>query len=146
MTTLTSLLVGAHFRPPAKVLLAHLPAGCQLSLVPEPDNPYDPKAIRVLVSVAEVPEDEWPEMETDLASCGSSQEDLEASGEAWLGYVAATGGKPLAARPDLVGNSEVLEAMTQPDHQAWLQFGSQGEALVQVVVPEAKTMAGEGAV
>ena len=40
-------LVGSHFRPPAKALLASLPAGFHLELRPEPLNPYDPNAIEV---------------------------------------------------------------------------------------------------
>lgn len=132
--TYLTLLVGAHFRPPAKLVLAHLPAATSLVLIPEPDNPYDEKAIRVLARTQDIPESEHAELEAELPASGSSLDELLGQDEIWLGYVAASGGKPLQARPDLVGNSEVLAALTQPDARATLQFGVQGEPLVQVVV------------
>lgn len=42
-------LKGAHFHPPAGRLLPMLPTGATLILDPEPDNPYDPNAVRVLI-------------------------------------------------------------------------------------------------
>lgn len=50
--TITTSLVGAHFRPPAKALLAFLPAGCPLALRPEPTNEYDENAVQVVLRTA----------------------------------------------------------------------------------------------
>lgn len=47
---------GMHFRPPAKSILAALPANHPILLQPEPDNPYDQNAIKVLVDLDELPE------------------------------------------------------------------------------------------
>jgi hypothetical protein len=47
--SITTQIVGAHFRPPAKALLACLPAGHQLWLRPEPTNEYDENAVQVLL-------------------------------------------------------------------------------------------------
>lgn len=47
--TITTSLVGAHFRPPAKALLACLPAGHPLALRPEPTNEYDANAVQVVL-------------------------------------------------------------------------------------------------
>jgi hypothetical protein len=49
MAMLTGKLVGMHFRPPAKALLAVLPSGAEVRLTPEPDNPYDADAVKVEV-------------------------------------------------------------------------------------------------
>src|SRR5258708_34749998 len=51
-----SLLVGSHFRPPAKQLLASLPSGTPCQLVPEPENPYDEHAIRVELPLSSLPD------------------------------------------------------------------------------------------
>lgn len=134
--TYLTLLVGAHFRPPAKLVLAHLPAGALLTLVPEPDNPYDEKAIKVFANPQDIPESEHAELEAELPLAGSSLDELLSQDEIWLGYVAASSGKPLANRPDLVGNSEVLAALTQADVKSSLQFGGQGEPLIKVQVGE----------
>lgn len=47
--SITTQLVGAHFRPPAKALLACLPAGHPLLLRPEPTNEYDDNAVQVVL-------------------------------------------------------------------------------------------------
>lgn len=50
MPTLRAPIVGMHFRPPAKAIIAVLVEGAPLRLVPEPENPYDENAVRVEVS------------------------------------------------------------------------------------------------
>lgn len=49
MANFTAPLVGMHFRPPAKDIVNCLPAGVELLLEHQPDNPYDGDAIRVLL-------------------------------------------------------------------------------------------------
>ena len=114
MTTLKSFLVGSHFVPPAKAVIAGLPGGCQLRLVPcdgvrAEVNPYDENAIKVVVSPSEVI---WGAVDEEaLIAMGSSFEELKAGEAIMLGYVAATVGHLLAkaqtTAPDLVGNVEV---------------------------------------
>jgi len=101
----TSLLVGSHFRPPAKVLLAHLPAGQLLRLEAEPGNPYDEHAIRVMLRSADIPASQHGSLAESLPSQGFELEQVLAEEEWQIGYVAATGGKPLVGT-DFAGNQE----------------------------------------
>lgn len=134
MTKITSLLVGMHFRPPAKQVLAVLPSGCQLLLSPEVDNPYDPNALKALVWAGEIPESVRDDLSQCLDGTGTTLEELLASEEPlWLGYVAASGGKPLAKAGLQQGNKEFLELMASaPEHQASLAFDPAGEPLVRL--------------
>lgn len=50
MPTLRAPIVGMHFRPPAKAIIAVLPESTPLLLTPEPENPYDGNAVKVLVA------------------------------------------------------------------------------------------------
>lgn len=126
-----TLLVGSHFRPPAVAVLAHLPAGAKLRLQPEADNPYDEHAIRVYVPASEIPSSEHPALEAELPAFGSSLEEVLALGEIWLGYLAASGGRPLQkaqmADSSIVGNQEASEATS-----GRLAFGPSGDALVVI--------------
>lgn len=108
MTTLTTLLVGAHFMPPAKGLLECLPSGSPLRLVPEPDNPHDPEAIKVFVSIDAVPEDLRAELDFRLGGFGFTLEDIMAEPEWCLGHVAASDGKPLAKANLTIGTKDIL--------------------------------------
>lgn len=137
MTTsarLTALLVGGFFRPPAKALLAHLPGGAELQLVPEPENPYDPDAIKVCFDGVGFPMPASYEAENDLQLQGFSAQEIVDASELWqLGYIARTGGKPLAGKP-WSGNAEVLQMLNQPGAfaRATLGFGPAGEYLVTI--------------
>lgn len=110
---LKTILVGQHFKPPAKALLAALPQGAKVTIIPEPDNPYDSEALLVVVESGEI--DEAYLDEAMLAGMGQSIEDVMEQ-ESWnLGHVAASGGKPLlkaraAGADDLVGTKEVHAA------------------------------------
>lgn len=108
MTKLQSLIVGSHFRPPAKLILANLPAGAHLMLEPDPENPYDSFALKVLVSPAEIPKSQYKEMGDSLLEFGTSLEDVLLGPPVFLGFVAASGGKPLANAGLTVGNREFL--------------------------------------
>lgn len=145
MSKMLSLLVGVHFRPPAKALVAHLPAGAPVYLQPEPGNQYDENAIQVLFDGAELPKIEDEEArnarETDFLSQGFSEEEIRDNPEMWhLGYIAKTGGKPLAGKP-WAGNVEVKKALQKGDgeireYTASLAFGPAGEALVSITIQE----------
>lgn len=125
--TLT-LLVGAYFRPPAKLVLAALPNGTPLALRAEPCNPYDEQAIAVYVRVDEVPEDEHEQLVEQLPSCGWTLEQLLAEGELQLGYLASEGNKQLSkyqltyCNKHFVGHTSGL-----------LRFAPDGQPLVEEI-------------
>ena len=83
-------IVGMHFRPPAKAIIAVLPMECPLVLVPEPSNPYDPNAIAVFVETKELhnfSEAARANLIGLAAGMGHDWESLT-SPEAWhLGYI-----------------------------------------------------------
>lgn len=139
MKTLTSLLVGAHFRPPAKQVLALLPSGAPLLLVPQDDNPYDEHALQVQIWPSAVPVEMHEELETTLSGTGSSVAELLALEEPLqLGFVAATGGKPLAKAGLTIGNQEFRSLLAQdPSAQAKLAFGPAGEPMVTLTAEAA---------
>lgn len=88
-------VVGAHFRPPAKVLIAIMPTGHALQLRPEPTNPYDENAIAVWAKADAIPTDLIVDNMPAFEGAGDAP-DLENLGgmEGWqatyrqLGYVA----------------------------------------------------------
>lgn len=94
-----ALLVGSHFHPPAKALLAHLPTGATVQLHPDAENPYDAfgKAVAVFVSPRELPEEEHSGLEEDLRQFGWTIEDFLHSEPLQLGHLAQEGGRPLQA-------------------------------------------------
>lgn len=136
--TLTSLLVGSHFRPPAKMILAHLPAGCELILEPEDGNPYDEEAVKVLVEEKLIPESQYPALDEELPAMGYTLEQVMSGGTVWLGYLPASGGKPLLkaqqTEPGLVGNHEFREEMLDSSHRASLGFAGDGSPRVVLTV------------
>lgn len=139
MTTLTTLLVGQHYHPPAKILLEHLPAGASLRLIHYAENPYDERAIGVWVEPKELPESQWPELEVKLPGQGFDLKEMLQSNEPlMLGHCAASGGKPLGkallARSDLVSNAEIFDLLPC---NARLVFDGSGATLIEVTVPEA---------
>lgn len=83
---LTFHIVGAHFRPPAKLLLEHLLAGTPLTLRAEPTNPYDENAIKV-----ELAPEFLPPEESDFWSLCETIYDIERAelveGPIHLGYI-----------------------------------------------------------
>jgi hypothetical protein len=132
MSIQRSLIVGAHFRPPAKGLLACLPAGSKLIVRREASNAYDANAIQVI----------WPTTGLDAASgtalshegvqkavegFGSSAEEVFAAPEWHLGYVPRTEAATLAPRMDAAGLGEVLGELT---------FAATGGAQIQFAIPD----------
>lgn len=143
MTKIT-LLVGMHFRPPAKILLANLPVGSTLYLRPEPDNPYDENAIAVFLRTEDFVElfngdsEEQRFVDGELEGMGHSLESLQDQDEWHLGYVAATDGKPLLkakaqgglGEADYVGNTDILPLIGDDTLTATLQFDAVGNPLL----------------
>lgn len=130
MKTLTVPLVGMHFRPPAKQVLAALPSGAELILEPEPENPYDPKAVKVLARTKAIPTSQHSSLDESLQGTGVYLQDLLAWEDIWLGYVADSDGKVCAGGKP--GNREVVSAMLSASHQATLVFLPDGKPAVVV--------------
>ena len=130
MPTLNCPLVGMHFRPPAKQVLGHLPTGARLQLVPEPSNPYDAKAIKVLVVPAEIPLSQDASLEQSLEGTGDTVETVRSTSQIHLGYIADSDGK---SKPP-AGNREVaaLADGNWLEIEAALIFGADGKPRVLV--------------
>ncbi len=123
-TELLIPLVGMHFRPPAKTVVDHLPAGCPLGLVPEPENPYDPKAIKVLLTVTDLGEQVLSpsgELANALLGTGWDLEGLLAEGQIQLGYLADSDGKICRANGD-PGNAQAAAMMAEGPVTATFAF------------------------
>lgn len=102
--SITTQIVGAHFRPPAKALLACLPAGHPLFLRPEPTNEWDENAVQVVLRTSSLPDllsEPFirDELERQLSGQGSDVESVLGEAEWHLGYL------PKAAK----GNSALQE-------------------------------------
>lgn len=136
--TLTSALVGGHFRPPAKQLLALLPSGQALELIPDPENPYDPHALKASLWLNKVDKMLYPSIESGLEGTGFDLEGLLSMEEPLqLGFVAASGGKPLAKAGLTDGNQEFAKAMAAwPEHVAKLAFAPDGSPRVMLLEAE----------
>lgn len=85
MTISPAAILGSHFRPPAKLIFQYLATGTVLQLEPEPDNPYDPNAIKVLLRSEDLPTDE--EFIDNLSSFGHDIEELAARSAIHLAYI-----------------------------------------------------------
>jgi hypothetical protein len=139
-------IVGAYFRPPAKVIMRIMDAGHELVLEPEPENPYDSDAIKVGVrlNTIHVAESDFPDVEEELMRYGATWEDLKK--DEWgelvedpvmhLGYVPRSGAKTAKIDGDpSLGNKEIMNVIRQPDWKATLTFSPAGQPLVQIVTP-----------
>ena len=127
-------LVGAFFRPPAKFLLEVLPAGSELLLVPEPENPYDENAIAVYGNAAGASHAEASESlprslraaATDFRMTWKSGEWEETSRH--LGYVAKDQTASIRRAAESYNS-------TAPWH-AKLSFSAEGKPQVKVFLEE----------
>ena len=101
VNTLTGLLVGMHFRPPAKLILECLPSGTPLTLRHEPDNPYDEDAVAVEVQLRHIAPSQKARLESDLPAMGWSWEMVEEhvalARPLQLGYIGAGKNKEVKA-------------------------------------------------
>ena len=88
-STNTMPIVGAFYRPPAKVLLSVLAIGTPLQLMAEPENEYDSNAVAVWLDTNELTQAMQDELETSeaLASCGFSLAQILEQEQWHLGYI-----------------------------------------------------------
>lgn len=135
MSKFTTLIVGAHFRPPAKQVLAHCVSGTEVSLEEENDNAYDDAAVRVMLDPKVIPESEYQTMESELLEAGVTIEQLMSGGPLKIGFIPAQDGKPLIkarlSNPDILGNRQVRELMMAgPGLSSTLGFAPDGSLLL----------------
>lgn len=146
--SITTQLVGAHFRPPAKALLACLPAGHPLLLRPEPTNEYDDNAVQVLLMrdsleslLADV--DFSAELENQLAGQGFDLATIREADEWHLGYLPRAAKGNLALEEWNVGVQKAIHealATSIADNRdetvdAQLSFDSTGKPAVIIPWP-----------
>ena len=80
-------IVGAHFRPPAKQVCALLSNDHPLRFEREPTSPYDDNAVKVLVDLTDMNEEEfWENLKPHLDGAGVSRDEVEVP-DFHLGYV-----------------------------------------------------------
>lgn len=82
-------IVGTFFRPAGKAMLQELASGASLELVPEPDNPYDANAIKVMVRVSALPRADTEGLQAAVEGYGLDLAVL-LSQDFFLGYIAKT--------------------------------------------------------
>lgn len=127
-------IVGMHFRPPAKALMAALPSGAALRLVREPENPHDANAIQVFVEGSQVPEEMREECGFVCESMGFAAADVW--GDVWhLGYIARQYAEDLAPRLRKMEEEKPLEDSALR-HDATLAFAADGkpQAVLSVLI------------
>lgn len=140
--TLTSPIVGAHFRPPAKAILAVLPSGTALRLRPESDNPYDSNAIQVLCAsevLRALSAEVSRELEGEAMNYGFDLPSLLEPAEWHLGYIPRGLAEGWAV-PVATAIGTTMEGGSEPGHYrdyhpATLSFDSAGKPTVQFTLP-----------
>lgn len=96
--TKTFPIVGAFYRPPAKLILEHLALDTPLYLEAEPTNAYDVNAIAVYLCTHDIPAASLKALEPLLPSCGHSVESLEDMQTIHVGYIPKELAKVLRSR------------------------------------------------
>jgi len=134
MARLTCTLVGMHFRPPAKAILANLPAGAQLDLVPEPDNMYDEHAVKVVVDPGEVPSTQYEELDNAMAGQGHDSAEFLKGPPFHLGYIGSKPGRK-GPMPGITYAPDLAPVLAQADdYKAELGFDLSGDPIVYVTI------------
>ncbi len=137
-STPSAPLVGSHFYPPAKALLAELPNGAPLLLRPEPENPYDDHAVAVYADL-DAPEclAALDAIYPSLASTGKDVDELRAQRYIQVGHIArviaADWHEPIAA-----AIAAQNEASPYDESVYWgckLGFNAQGKYIVTWELP-----------
>lgn len=107
-------LVGTFFRglPDGRncgpAVLANLPSGTPLTIVPEPTNPFDPNAIAVMLRIIDIPSQAHDNLELELAGYGIMLSELLQQQTFQLGYIAKAKAQELASWIPSAGTSASL--------------------------------------
>lgn len=118
-------LVGMRFRPPAVPLLNALPQGAELSLIPEPSNPYDEKAVQVWMKFSSIPESQHEDLAMHSAGFGFELDALREQEDWMLGFVAKTENRAL--------HDELIAGR---GYTATLGFNAEGKPKVEIELLE----------
>ncbi len=81
------LIVGAHYRPPAKAILSGISPGTKLFLRAEPSNDFDINAIQVLINPNEINSDDVDNLNSELSGYGQNLDEISSQPEIHLGYI-----------------------------------------------------------
>lgn len=130
-------IVGAHFRPPAKAILAYLPAEAPLELRREATNEFDPDAIAVWVPTSSIPDSCALDLDLMAQTFGFDIGQIMAETHWQLGYIPARGGADALA--PLWDNRGV------ETHPATLAFNAKGQPRVDIQGEYAGPGMGSGA-
>lgn len=112
-------IVGAHFRPPAKALLAALRSSFPLELRPEPHNPYDANAVGVWMDALNLNNDEASELDGTLQDMGSDLDDILEQRFWHLGYIPRAEAEGLHERIALAIEQHNVNAAPTNDDFPW---------------------------
>lgn len=126
----SSPIVGGRFRPPAAEVLNMLPQGTKLKLQREPDNQYDPNAIRV--ELLESPEHKALLDECFLPYSGDEPNLQQNAFPFHLGYVPKPKAEMLA--PMLDGLVSCIEAGNSVE--GTLEFSLEGRPTVDFEIED----------
>jgi len=80
-------VVGAFYRPPAKLVLDTIPVGTPLFISAEPDNAFDANACAVWIETTAIPASALPALEEKLPSFGLELDDFLQAEQWHLGYI-----------------------------------------------------------
>jgi hypothetical protein len=135
-------IVGMHFRPPASLLLANCPLGTPLQLRFQPDNPYDPGAIQVLLDSRRSALVRDDDLDRLLGNKGTSWEEVMEQPEGFLfhvGFLAANPPKGFAMQGYQL-NKAIGEALSQDGgpymkpHSCILQNALSGDPTAKITL------------
>lgn len=115
--TVYSPIVGNIFRMAGKLVLPMLHNGCPLVLEPEPENPYDPDAVKVCVDMHASPNLEEMLKDPDVPLI------------IHLGYIPRSGTKTDTTG---TGTRQVLHIISQPNWSASLIFSPEGRPMARI--------------
>lgn len=125
------LIVGARFRPPAQDVLMALPAGADLILRRQPDNPYDENAVAVMVQLFSEIDGYYLDSisETVKGILDNHFTEEEKPTFLHLGFIPRERAAGLAPRIDLQADPDTMIA---PDVPGKLTFATNGAPMIVV--------------
>jgi hypothetical protein len=126
MSLRTFPIVGAFYRPPAQALLAVLPVGAPLTLIAEPDNPYDPNAIAIWLKSKDIPTSAHAELENTLLRFGFDLDQIFAQENWHIGYI-----------PKEIAATLRASGIIQPDEEIEVTFALAPSGTPRVAFAEA---------
>lgn len=130
-------VVGMHFRPPAKVLLNCLPGGSELLLEREPDNHFDPNAIKVCIRSAQLPASQHDDLAQQLPPFGFTLQEVLSQAVWQLGYIAREYAVQLAPILDADTEERAKMAGIGTDYtpiRVRLTFDAKGKPLAEITL------------